>query len=139
MCFTGQVEDVTENHVEMYQTVKVLYKCESDEDGKKYCIHRYACIYARTTHTNTCAHTNYSSKDSTYSKMMFYFLRRLLDNWANDDKVLSLYLQQQLCLLLLLILMESNVSLPPSLQHSNGFKVHLFLISLHVTVTGCNM
>jgi len=27
---------VPEKHLEMYQTVKVLYKYESDEDGKKY-------------------------------------------------------------------------------------------------------
>ena len=36
---TGQVEDATctGEHTEMYQTVKVLYKCELDENGKKYC------------------------------------------------------------------------------------------------------
>lgn len=33
---TGQIECVPGKCLEMYRTVKVLYKCESDKDGKKY-------------------------------------------------------------------------------------------------------
>ena len=43
---TGQVEDATGEHTEMYQTVKVLYKCESDENGKKYCTRIHVCTHS---------------------------------------------------------------------------------------------
>ena len=46
---TGQVECVPGRHLEMYQTVKVLYKCEMDKDGKKYIL-----VYTCYTYISKC-------------------------------------------------------------------------------------